>query len=258
MTWRWPRSSVVRKRLLLPAAMAVSLLLGLAYWWLGNIAHEISGVSLFILLGWHIAFNRIWFRNLFRGSYDLKRTVIVAMHLILIANMTVLLVTSVAISQSIFGMLPLPDSITLREVHWFSAYWLMISVGGHIGIHWHRVSNLVRNRFAISLDRPDVVIASRIAAIALAACGVWSFSVLGVWTKLTFSYSLDFWDFTSSVTPFFAHWAAVVALPAIAVHSLVTLSRRGRQPAEWINAPVNTSCTEQIGGHIVDEGPDLG
>jgi predicted MFS family arabinose efflux permease len=45
------------------------------------------------------------------------------------------------------------------------------------------------------------------ATVLLAGFGAWSFSVLGVWTKLTFTYSLDFWDFTASVTPFFGHWA---------------------------------------------------
>ena len=41
---------------------------------------------------------------------------------------------------------------------------------------------------------------------------------MGVWGKLTFTYSLDFWDFTATVAPFFGHWAAVVSLPAIATH----------------------------------------
>ncbi len=226
-------ASVLRRRLLLPAAMAASLLLGLAYWWLGNLAHEITGLALFVLLGWHVAFNRSWFRNLFRGPYGLKRTLVVAMHLALIVNMAVLLVTSIAISQSLFALLALPDSVTAREVHWFSAYWAMIAVGSHIGLHWQRVLNLAQNRLAIPLERPAVVIGARIAVIALAACGVHSFAVLGVWTRLTFGYSLDFWDFTASVTPFFAHWAAVVALPAIAVHYLVTTKRAGRRSSAW-------------------------
>jgi hypothetical protein len=61
-------------------------------------------------------------------------------------------------------------------------------------------------------------LALRIAAALLAGFGVWGFTVLGVWAKLTFTYSLEFWDFTATVTPFFGHWAGVVSLPAIITH----------------------------------------
>ena len=59
---------ILLKRLVLPAAMAALLLLALAYWWLENLPHEIFGTVLFALLGWHIAVNRTWFRNLFRDG----------------------------------------------------------------------------------------------------------------------------------------------------------------------------------------------
>lgn len=58
----------------------------------------------------------------------------------------------------------------------------------------------------------------RLVAVIFVALGAWSFAVLGVSTKLMFGYSLDFWDFTASVTPFFAHWTAVVAGVAIFSH----------------------------------------
>ena len=58
----------------------------------------------------------------------------------------------------------------------------------------------------------------RIAAALFACFGLLSFSALSVWTKLTFTDSLDFWDFTASLTPFFGHWAGVVAVPAIFTH----------------------------------------
>ena len=41
---------------------------------------------------------------------------------------------------------------------------------------------------------------------------------MGLGTKLTWNVGLDFWDFSRSVAPFFAHWAGVLALPAIVTH----------------------------------------
>lgn len=222
-------------RLLVPLAMAGLLLLSLAYWWLDNVPHEIFGVAVFALIGWHITLNRSWFTNLFRGRYNGRRMFTVLLHMLLIANMAVLLVTSVFISKSLLAFLSLPNSTLLREIHWFSAYWVMVVVGIHLGLHWTRVMMLLRLISGRSSGDATRTWLPRAAALALAGFGVWSFSALGVWGKLTFTYSLDFWDFTTSVAPFFGHWAGVIALPAIITHYLMVIvdlqrSRRGPAP----------------------------
>lgn len=218
-------------RLLVPLAMAGLLLLSLAYWWLDNLPHEIFGTAVFVLIGWHIAMNRSWFRNLFRGRYTARRMFTVLLHAALIVNMAVLLVTSIFISQSLLAFLPLPNSTLVREIHWFSAYWVIVVVGIHLGLHWRRVMMLLRwtsGRSSGSAARTWLI---RVAALALAGFGAWSFFVLGVWGKLTFTYSLDFWDFTASVAPFFGHWVGVIAVPAILTHYLMVIVdiRRSRK-----------------------------
>ncbi|MGR9235142.1 DUF4405 domain-containing protein (plasmid) [Rhizobium leguminosarum] len=205
-------------RLLLPGCMAVLLLLSLAYWWLDNRPHEVFGTALFALLAWHVGVNRLWFVNLLRGRYNARRTVTVLLHLLLIANMLVLLTTSVIISKWLFAPLPIPDSVYLRDIHWFSAYWVMIIVGLHVGLHWHRVMVVARSCLGLTSPSRGATWALRLAAGAIAGFGILSMSMLGVWAKLTFTYSLDFWDFTASVTPFFGYWAGVVALPAVITH----------------------------------------
>jgi hypothetical protein len=211
--------------------MAVLLLLGLAYWWLENLPHEIFGTALFALLGWHIAVNRSWFRNLLRGRYDTRRTITLALHLLLIANMLVLLVSSVVISKSVFELLPIPDSIYLRDVHWFAAYWVMVIVGVHLGLHWSRVMGVVRTTLGLSPGNSARTLVLRIAVALLAGLGTWSFMVLGVWAKLTFTYSLDFWDFIAAVTPFLGHWAGVMSLLVIMAHcGMMVLGSRRTAP----------------------------
>jgi hypothetical protein len=215
----------VINRLALPGAMAIFLLLSLAYWWLENLPHEIFGTVLFLSLAWHIFVNRFWFKNSLRGQYDTRRLVILTFHLVLAVNMVVLLLTSFVISKSAFSFLPIPDSIYLREIHWFSAYWVMVIVGVHLGLHWTRVMAMTRSTLDLPPGSVIRTLVIRLAIMLLAGFGTWSFSVLGVWTKLTFTYSLDFWDFTASVTPFFGHWAGVVALPAIITHYLMAWRR---------------------------------
>jgi hypothetical protein len=220
-------------RLLIPLAMAVFLTLSLAYWWLENLPHEMFGTAMFALMAWHLVVNRMWFRNLSRGRYDLRRVVAVGLHLLLIINMLVLLATSIVISKSIFAALPIPDSIYLREVHWFSAYWVMLIVGVHLGLHWARVMALFRSLLGISTANGTMTWSLRFATLLLFGVGVWSFQILDVFGKLTFTYSLDVWNFRRSVTPFFGHWASVVALPATLTHYGMTLwrHRSSRRPA---------------------------
>ncbi|NKJ94693.1 DUF4405 domain-containing protein [Rhizobium leguminosarum bv. viciae] len=207
--------------------MMLTLVLSLAYWWLDNLAHELFGTALFVLLIWHLVVNRRWFINLRHGSYDVIRVATVGLHFALILNMILLLLTSVVISKSVFASLPLPDSIYLRDVHWFAAYWVMVIAGIHVGLHWSRVLLLTR----ISSPSRLRTLLLRGLAACVAAFGLWSWNILGVSGKLTFTYSLDFWDFTSSVAPFFGHWIGVVGLAAVVTYYMLQVWRSRRRHA---------------------------
>jgi hypothetical protein len=216
------RPKLLANRLLLPLVMASLLTLALAYWWLDNRRHEIFGTGLFVLLAWHLWLSRAWFKGLARGRFGIRRIIVAMLHLWLALNMAILFLTSVLISRSVTGMGPATDSITLIEIHWFSAYWVLIAVAVHVGIHWRRVMALFDGAFGLRPSKIRTAVL-RLAAAALTACGVWSFIELGVMTKLTFGYSIEFWDFTASVTPFFVYWATVIAGTACVAHYLMSL-----------------------------------
>ncbi|CDM63105.1 MULTISPECIES: DUF4405 domain-containing protein [Rhizobium] len=241
--------SFLLQRVMLPSLMLALLLLSLAYWWLGNVPHEAFGTGLFTFLCWHIYMNRTWFNNLTRGKYDARRAVRVLLHFGLIVNMGVLLVTSVVISKSVFAWLPIPDSVYLREIHWFAAYWVIIVTGIHVGLHWERLRTSLLNFLGVRQTNPVLRAVLLAMGAAFALQGTASFRTLGVSTKLTFNYSLDFWDFTASVTPFFGHWLAVFTLPAIITHVLMAIWRmtrrrhRGVEETQdrWRNASSNAA-----------------
>lgn len=93
----------------------------------------------------------------------------------------------------------------------------------------------------------------RVLTMTAATFGVWSWSVPSVWAKLTFPYSLEFWDFTASVAPFFGYWADVVALPVVFSHYLLPLSKRhseksrhaGRSDGHDVVASTSELCERQ-------------
>lgn len=204
-------------RLFLPSSMAALLLLSLAYWWLDNGPHEIFGTAMFGLLAWHLYTNRRWFLKLLIGRYDARRWAIMVIHTWLAINMAVLFATSVLISRSMLSFIQFTDNISVIELHWFSAYWVAMIIAVHVGSHWTRVMATTGTIFNLSPSRIRTGV-FRLVAVISVALGAWSFAVLSVSTKLMFGYSLDFWDFTASVTPFFAHWTAVFAGVAILSH----------------------------------------
>ncbi|MFD1798177.1 DUF4405 domain-containing protein [Paracoccus aurantiacus] len=213
-------------RLVLDGGATALLVLALAYWWLGNLTHEIAGTALFVLIGRHLVNNSYWWRNLRKGRYDLRRRVGLVLNLGLAAAMTVSLMTSFAISRDIFGWLPLPDSYTISEIHLFAAYWVMAIVGLHIGLNWNRVSALLRN---LGLRAPVWRWIGWGLGIVLAALGLRSAAVMDLWTRLRFDYSLVMWDFNEQATAFFGHWLAIIALFAFAMHlALLALDRLPR------------------------------
>jgi hypothetical protein len=198
--------------------MAVLLLLLLGYWWLDNLPHELFGTAMFLLLAWHVYTNRTWFKNIAKGRYGLRRALVVGFHLALILNMLILLISSLAVSKALFRFLPLPDGPLASEIHWFSAYWVIVAVGVHLGLHWSRLVGIARSAFELPYAGPMTVWVSRALAVAAAGFGIMSFPVLEVGTKLSFGYSVDFWDFEASVLPFFVRWAAVLLLASVVTY----------------------------------------
>lgn len=215
-------------RLAVPLAAATLLLLCLAYWWQSNLVHELAGTAIFLLVAQHLFKNRRWLFNLQNGRYDGRRRAVVVLHAALALNMLMLLVTSVAVSQTLFAGLGIPGSVTVRDLHWVAAYWLMMTVGVHLGLHWSRVMAMLRSALRIQEPNRWRTLALRISAVAMAVFGAWSWSLLEVGTKLSWGYSISFWDFGNSVAPFFAHWLGVLTLPAVGTYYAFSLATRGK------------------------------
>ncbi|UOM35046.1 DUF4405 domain-containing protein [Acuticoccus sp. I52.16.1] len=210
-------------RLSLDLAAAAFLLMAFAYWWLGNLAHELFGTTFFLVLVRHVANNRAWWGAVRRGRYDARRTASLVLTLLLAVAMAVLLATSLAISRTVFAVLPLPDAFSLREAHWFAAYWVVALVGLHLGLNWPKVSRLLKRVTGLSLAARGWRVAGMVLAAGIAVLGVGSGSALGLWPRLAFRYSLVMWDFNAALLPFFGHWLAVVGLFAVAGHMAMRL-----------------------------------
>lgn len=207
-------------RLALDGTSGGLLLLCMAYWWLGNLTHEVAGTALFGLLVAHNVLHRRWYASLRRQlapRSTLDKLLVVA----LLSAMSTLLITSVLISQTIFAAIAPGDAYVARRVHVAAAYWALIIVALHIGIRWRVVLGVMRQCaqvLQLPWNPPRAVLPLVIAMVVVA--GVYSSFQLGVGGKLVSRVSLDGWDFVESTIAFFVHHLAVVGLYASLSHQV--------------------------------------
>jgi len=223
-------------RLTLDFIAAGLLLAGLAYYWLDNVAHELIGTAMFLLIIVHNGFNRRWYGRLSKAPRDalgLSNTVTI---LSLATVMLVLLVTSLMISRSVFGFLPLSGGYSVRQIHTLAAYWALVIVSIHLGMRWSMIMATFRGLCGITTPNTVRVVLLRIAALAIAAYGIHSSIVMAIGSKLTAQVTMDFWDFEASTQGFFVHNTSILALYVFLGH----YATKWRQIWTRITSPATT------------------
>ncbi len=212
-------------RLLLALCAGALYLLALAYYWLENTAHEWSGTGLFGLLIAHNLLHSRWWGNVAQPRRAPGSRLDRVLTLSLLATMLALLVSSLAISQTVFGFLRLDGGFTARQIHIFAAYWGVVLVSVHLGFRWQRVMHAVRHALQFQADSKARTWSLRVAAASIAAVGLQSSFVMEVGTKLTLQMSLEWWDFAQSTLGFFLRWLSIVGLYTAATHYFLRWKR---------------------------------
>jgi hypothetical protein len=205
-------SSMFLMRLAFDLIAAGLLLFGLAYWWLGNTAHELAGTGMFLLVIVHNVINRRWYgripmeRRQGRGLFNAGITFALGL------AMLALLVTSVLISNTLSGFMSAYGGFTVRQIHTLAAYWVLVILSIHLGLRWPMIMGVARTLSGISKPNGVRTLVLRAAAAAIAFHGVWSSFELGLGTKLAMQTTLDWGNFEESVLGFFIHCVAIIGL----------------------------------------------
>lgn len=199
-------------RLALDLIAAGLLVFGLSYWWLGNVAHELAGTAMFLLIIVHNMFNRRWYGAIAR-TYPQPRSLfnIAATGLLAIA-MLVLLLTSILISSALSGIMSAYGGFTVRQIHTLAAYWALIIVAVHLGLRWPVILAATRQLLRLPKAGKGRKLVLRLMGAAIAVQGIASSFALGLGDKLAMRMTLDWWNFGESVAGFFIHCIAIAGL----------------------------------------------
>lgn len=233
-------SPVFLSRLAFDLIAAGLLLIGLSYWWLGNVAHELAGTAMFLLLIGHNVFNRRWYGTIPKARHEVRGLFNIAVTFLLMLAMLVLLITSVLISNALSGIMSPYGGFTVRQIHTLAAYWVLVIVSVHRGLRWPMLMGVARKLTGISQPNAVRTLALRLIAVLIAIHGVWSSFELTVGTKLSMQMTLDWWNFEESVAGFFIHCVAIAGLyMTLTYYAMKWLQTRKRRTGSVAAIPEN-------------------
>ncbi|MDR1073334.1 MAG: DUF4405 domain-containing protein [Treponema sp.] len=89
-------------------------------------------------------------QNIFRGAYNLRRNVMTAVTVSLALVMATLLITGLLHSRTALAFLHSPGDMTIRQIHTTAAYWTLILIDVHLGLHWGMIMNAFHKALKIN------------------------------------------------------------------------------------------------------------
>jgi hypothetical protein len=213
-----PMRTGIGARLALDLAMALLFVASLGFRTTGAKVHEWLGVVLCSLFVVHMRINWRWYRNILKGGNTFRRYVNVVLNLLLPVTMLVLFVSGVMNSRHVFGFLEPSGGMAIRQVHSFAAYWGIVLIGVHTGMHWTMVIGTVKKLFGLRQEKAWVTLVLRGAAFMIAVYGIWASFDRAMGSKLFLGFSFDFWYPGRPEILFYTHNLAVLALYITVTH----------------------------------------
>jgi hypothetical protein len=144
--------------------------------------------------------------------------------------MLVLVVCGLANSRHALGFLQLPGDMEFRQIHSLTAYWGLVLIGVHAGMHWTAVINAVRKMAGIGGESRVRKAALRILAAWVAGFGAWASYDRDMGSKLFRGFSFDFWDPSRPAVLFFVSNLAILSLYTGVTHFCMKFRRHAEKP----------------------------
>jgi hypothetical protein len=149
--------------------MTAALPVLMCYSIVGETAHEIVGVAMFTLFILHHIFNFGWTKAIFKGEYPPKRIVGTIVNAAVLICMQGLMYSSIVISKHIFTSLNLGGAGFARTVHLLCAYWGLVLMSVHLGMHISQIAARVK------LKSKGLIRTLRILFGVIGAVGIYEF-----------------------------------------------------------------------------------
>ena len=202
-------------------AMAVLLLVQMAYSVTGQSVHEWMGIAMFTLFVIHHLLNFQWLRSTGKGRYTAARILQSVLVLLLLLSMIAQIISGIAMSRHALPFLniPLPTSIA-RLIHLSCGYWTFLLASLHLGLHWDALLAMGRKLRSGQMLSIKGKIALRIAVGAVALYGAVCFVRQNIVDYLFLRIEFVFFDYEKPSALVFGELLAIMTLWVLVGHLL--------------------------------------
>lgn len=201
-------------KILVDICLTISLLLLMPYSLIGETAHEWIGMAMLVFFIIHHILNRKWICTVTKGKYTpfrIFQTVLVVVMLIL---MTGSMISGILLSSHIFKAVRIAGTTMIaRQIHMFCAYWGLVVMSLHLGLHWNMVVIMTGKLF--KSNRVYRVWFARWAALMVGIYRIYAFNKRQIGAYLLMKVHFVFYDYTENVLFFILDYVAVMALIAM-------------------------------------------
>ena len=204
--------------------MIVGLMFSMGYPLFSPSDHEWSGTILLIMFVFHHLLNRKWYGHLMRGRHTARRALNAAANAALLAFVSLLMCSGIAVSQHVFTFLPVMGGTSvMRRLHLMSSGWVFVLVAFHCGLHWHEMPPALQRGASVR----QVLFW---CAAAIAAYGIYAFLSRDLIGSMFLMYEFAALHCGESPLLFYADYAAVFVLFIFAGRGAWLLAgRNGKQ-----------------------------
>lgn len=187
--------------------MTLLLLFLTGYQLWGDIAHEWAGTVMFVLFIAHHLLNFNWHKNLFKGKYNARRTVILCIDILIFSDMLIMMYSGIIMSRHVFSFLPISGGTMLaRRLHILGSYWGYLLMSMHLGIHIKMFVNMIKKRVKI----PAAVVF--IPNLFIAAYDVYAFIKRDFLTYMFLHSEYVFLDYNESKILFYIDSVSIMIM----------------------------------------------
>lgn len=207
--------------------MTAALLFVSGYQFWGEAAHEWAGAGLFVLFIAHNILNRNWYKNLFRGRYTTMRVFQLVVDLLVLAVMLIQMYSGIVLSRYVFDFLPIENGLALaRRLHILGAYWGILLISLHLGLHWNMILSMVRRGMKLKTPSKLRAVSCVCAGILIAGYGIFAFAKRDFLTYMLLRSEFVFLDYGEPPVLFYLDYLALMGLCIFISHYISKLCRR--------------------------------
>ena len=196
-------------KILIDIGMTVCLLLLMPYSLLSETAHEWLGMEMLVLFISHHILNRKWLLSIGKGKYNAFRVLQTVLVIIMFILMMGSMISGILLSNHIFKGIEISGSyMTARQIHMFCAYWGLVVMSLHLGIHWNIVVAMAGRLW----EHPSVIRKwmARSVAVVIAGYGLYAFYRRQIGDYLLMRMHFVFYDYEEGVFSFLIDYLAVM------------------------------------------------